>query len=395
MSSQNSTRAQAFQFIIFIGVISLFSDLTYEGARSISGPFLGTLQAGAVVVGVVAGLGEFIGYALRLASGYLADRTGKYWSLTILGYGVNLLAVPLLALAWRWEAAAVLLLLERLGKAIRTPARDAMLSHAASQVGRGFGFGFHEAMDQIGAVAGPLLVAGVFYLSSDYRPAFAALLGPAVLALLVLGLTARRYPQPRHLEVSVPHLETTGWRRPFWLYVTAVALIGAGYADFPLIAYHFHHTSAIPAAWIPLFYAIAMGVDAVAALLLGKLFDRLGMLVLVASPAVSALFAPLVFLGGFWVALGGMVLWGVGMGALESILKAALADLAPAHRRATAFGIFHTGFGLFWFLGSALMGVLYTVSLTALIVFSIITQLLAIPLFLLMARKVCLAPRLP
>lgn len=384
---------QAFTFIMLVGVVSLFSDLTYEGARSINGPFLATLQAGAVVVAVVAGLGEFVGYALRLASGWLADRTGRYWPLTILGYGVNLLAVPLLALAWRWEAAAALMLLERLGKALRTPARDAMLSHAAGRVGRGFGFGFHEAMDQIGAVGGPLLVAGVIYLSGGYRSAYAALLGPAVLALLVLTLAARRYPQPRDLEVSAPHLETAGWGRPFWLYVSAVALMGAGFADFPLIAYHFHHTGALPATWIPLFYAVAMGVDALAALILGRLFDLLGMKLLVVVPLLSALFAPLVFLGGFWPALGGMVLWGLGMGALESVLKAALADLAPAQRRATAFGIFHTLFGLGWFAGSAVMGVLYQVSLMSLIVFSVAAQLLAIPLLLLMSREVGLVHR--
>ena len=159
MTAKNLELAAAWKFIILLGVVSLLSDICYEGARSISGPFLGTLQASAMVVGVVAGLGEFIGYALRLGSGYLADRTGKYWPITFVGYALNLFAVPLLALAGRWEIAALLLLLERLGKAVRTPARDAMLSHAATQVGRGWGFGFHEAMDQIGAVSGPLMVA--------------------------------------------------------------------------------------------------------------------------------------------------------------------------------------------------------------------------------------------
>ena len=383
----------AWKFIILVGVVSLFSDMTYEGARSISGPFLGVLQAGAITVAVVSGLGEFLGYALRLGSGYLADRTEKYWAITLVGYSLNLLAVPLLALAGSWEVAGLLLLLERVGKGIRTPARDAMLSHATTEVGRGWGFGFHEAMDQLGATTGPLLVAAVFYYQGSYQAGFAALLGPAVLALLVLVTAARLYPQPRHLEVSTPKLETKGLSRPYWLYVGAVGLMGAGYADFPLIAYHFRQGDILPAHWIPIFYAVAMGVDALAALILGRLFDRLGMPVLIAAPLLSAFFAPLVFLGGFLGALAGMALWGIGMGALESIMKAALAEMVPKDRRATGYGIFHTGFGLFWFLGSALMGILYEASLGALIAFSVISQLLSIPLLVLVSKELCLVHR--
>jgi MFS family permease len=386
-------RSAALKFIIWLGLISLLSDITYEGARSISGPFLGALGASALVVAVVAGVGEFMGYTLRLASGYLTDRLGNYWPITVVGYSLNLCSVPLLALAGRWEVAALLLMLERAGKAIRTPARDAMLSHATVEVGLGWGFGLHQAMDQIGAVLGPLLVASVLAFQGGYRLGFAVLLGPALLALLALLAAARLYPHPRHLEVSVPKIETRGLTRPYWLYVAAAALIGAGYADFPLIAYHFYRQAVVPATWIPLLYAVAMGVDAVAALILGRLFDRLGMPVLMGVPVLSAFFAPLVFLGGFQMALAGMVLWGVGMGAQESIMKAALADMVPKERRATGYGIFHTGFGLFWFLGSALMGALYEVSLSALIAFSMLVQLLSLPLFLVVSKEVCLVHR--
>ena len=393
MIPRDLNKSAAWRFIILVGVVSLFSDITYEGARSISGPFLGELKASAVVVGVVAGLGEFLGYALRLGSGYLTDRLGKYWPITFTGYALNLLAVPLLALAGSWEIAALLLLLERIGKAVRTPARDAMLSHATSAVGRGWGFGFHEAMDQIGAVTGPLIVAAVLYFQGGYRQGFAVLLLPAVLALVVITLAARLYPHPQHLEVSAPTLETAGFTRPYWLYIMAVGLLGAGYADFPLIAYHFGKTALLPSGWIPLFYAVAMAVDAVAALLLGRLFDRLGMPVIMGTAALSACFAPLVFLGGWGLALAGMVLWGIGMGALESIIKAALADMVPRDRRATGFGLFNAGFGLFWFLGSALMGLLYEFSLGALVAFSVMAQLLSIPIFLVVSRQVCLLAR--
>jgi MFS family permease len=386
------TQTGAWQFILLAGVVSLFADMTYEGARSISGPFLGVLAASATVVGVVSGLGEFIGYALRLGSGYLADRTGKYWAWTIGGYCLNLLAVPLLALVGRWELAAGLLMVERLGKAVRTPARDAMLSHAASQVGRGWGFGVHNALDQIGGVTGPLLVAGVLSAHWGYRASFAVLLGPAILALLVLLGTARRYPHPRHLEVNPPRLASAGLHRPFWLYTAAGALLAAGYADFPLIAYHLQRTAILPAAWIPLCYALAMGVDALAALVLGRLFDRWGMTLLIAAPLLSAFFAPLVFLGGFDAVLVGMILWGLGMGVQGSVIRAGLAEMVPRQRRASAFGIFHTGFGLFWFLGSALMGMLYDHSLGLLISFSIIMQLSAIPLLVRVSRELCLLP---
>ncbi len=392
-SVRDLDQAGAWRFIILLGVISLFSDITYEGARSISGPFLGELKASALVVGVVAGLGEFLGYTLRLASGYLTDRLGRYWLITFAGYAVNLLAVPLLALAGSWEMAAVLLVVERMGKAIRTPARDAMLSHAATSVGRGRGFGFHEAMDQIGAVTGPLIVAAVLYYRGGYREGFAILLLPAVLALVVIAMAARLYPHPRHLEMNAPELNTTGFTRPYWLYVVAVGLLGAGYADFPLIAYHFGKTALLPSDWIPLFYAIAMGVDAVAALILGRLFDRLGMPVIMGTAVLSAFFAPLVFLGGFKLALLGMVLWGIGMGSLESIIKAALAEMVPRDRRATGFGLFNAGFGVCWLLGSVLMGWLYDFSLGALVAFSVTAQLLAIPFFLAVSKKVCLQPR--
>jgi MFS family permease len=390
LEPKDLNKAAAWKFIILVGVVSLFSDMTYEGARSISGPFLGTLKASALVVGVVAGLGEFLGYALRLASGYLADRLGRYWLITFAGYALNLLAIPFLALAGSWEIAAMLLLLERIGKAIRTPARDAMLSHATGAVGRGWGFGFHEAMDQLGATTGPLIVAAVLYFQGGYREGFAVLLLPAVLALVVITVAARLYPHPQHLEVSAPTLETTGFTRPYWFYVVAVGCLGAGYADFPLIAFHFGKTAVLPSDWIPLFYAVAMGVDALAALVLGRLFDRLGMPVIVATAALSALFAPLVFLGGFKLALLGMVLWGIGMGSLESIIKAALAEMVPRQRRATGFGLFNAGFGLFWFLGSVLMGFLYDFSLGVLVAFSVTAQLLAIPFFLAVSKQVCL-----
>ncbi len=387
MDNKYFSMKSALKFVILLGIVSLFADMTYEGARSITGPFLAILGASGAAVGFVAGLGELIGYGLRLLSGYLSDRTGKYWTITILGYTVNLLAVPLLALVGKWEIAALLIIAERLGKAIRAPARDAMLSHATHQIGRGWGFGLHEALDQVGALLGPLTVAGVLYFKGGYQMSFGILLVPALLALSVLIVARFTYPRPRDFEPISAKLESKGFPKIFWLYLAAVGLIAAGYVDFPLIAFHFKRASVASDSWIPLFYAVAMGVDALAALIFGRWFDRMGIPVLIVAVVLSSFFAPLVFWGGFQLALLGMVLWGVGMGAQESILRAAIAGMVPAERRGTAYGVFNTGYGLFWFLGSALMGILYDISIPTLIVFSVLIQLGSVPLLLLLIKK--------
>jgi len=377
----------AIKFVVLIGVVSLFSDFTYEGARSVTGPFLAILGASATVVGIVAGLGELIGYSLRLVSGYFADRTQRYWAIVFFGYGLNLLAVPLLALAGHWEIAAILMVAERMGKAIRTPARDVMLSCASAGIGRGWGFGLHEALDQIGAVLGPLAVALVFFSRGSYPACFALLLIPAAFALTFLFTAYQIYPKPYDLESASAGLRSKGFPRVYWLYIAAVGCIAAGYADFPLVAYHFKKAATVPEHWIPVFYAVAMGVDAIAALIFGRIFDRIGLPTLILAVIPSALFAPLVFMGGFHAALAGMALWGVGMGAQESIMRAAIADLVPINRLGFAFGVFNTGYGVFWFLGSALMGVLYDVSVGYLIVFSVASQLAAIPILLLAEKR--------
>ena len=379
-NTPHNTKTNALKFIVLLGVVSLLADVTYEGARSINGPYLAVLGASATTVGFVAGFGELVGYGLRIVSGYITDRIGRYWAITLFGYTLNMIAVPALALAGRWEIAAILMITERVGKAIRTPARDAMLSHATKEIGRGKGFGLHEAMDQIGAVLGPLILAGVIHFKGSYGTGYITLLCPAILAICVLLAARLLYPQPRNLEVSLPELETKGFPKGFWIYLAAVAAIAAGYADFPLIAYHFQKNLVASPNWIPLLYAIAMGVDALAALFFGYLFDRKGISVLIFSSLISMLFAPLVFLGNFSCALMGMVVWGIGMGAQESIMRAAIAEMVPVNKRGAGYGIFNAGYGIFWFLGSAFMGVLYDFSLMSLIVFSVLAQFASVPL---------------
>ncbi|WP_315897332.1 MFS transporter [Thermosynechococcus sp. HN-54] len=373
-------KGSALRFVVLLGVVSLCADATYEGARSLTGVYLGVLGASGTVVGLVAGLGEFIGYGLRLVIGYVSDRTRAYWRITTLGYAINTLAVPLMALAHRWEVLAGFMIAERTGKAIRTPPRDVLLSYGAHQVGRGVGFGLHEAMDQIGAVVGPLIVAGVFALTQHYQWSFAVLAIPALIGLVVLGVTQRRYPEPRDFETVVQDLDTKRLPRLFWIYLLAVAFLGAGYVDFPLIAFHLQQGDSLQTSQIPLLYALAMGVDAVAALLFGYLLDRIGIMALILAVVLSVGFAPLVFLSS--AVIWGMVLWGIGMGAQESIVRAIVANLVPPERRGSAYGIFSTGYGLAWFLGSLLMGVLYDRSLGLLVLVSVVLQLLGLPLLL-------------
>ena len=382
LTPDTKTKRVALTFVLLLGVVSFFADMTYEGARSITGPYLAVLGASGAVVGIVAGFGELVGYGLRLVSGYLSDRTGKYWRITMTGYIVNLFAVPLLALAGRWEIAALLMIAERAGKAIRNPSRDAMLAHATSEMGHGWGFGLHEAMDQTGALVGPLLVAAVVYLRGDYESGFAVLAIPAVLAIGVLVAARTLYPRPLELERIIPDVAARGLPRIFWIYLTAAALVAAGYADFPLVAFHFQRESVIRASAIPIYYSAAMASAAIAALLCGRLFDRIGMSTLIAASLIAMLFAPLVFLGGAAAALLGVVVWGVGVGTHESIMRAAIAPMVAAGRRATAYGIFNTGYGLFWFAGSVVMGVLYDISIPWLIAFSLVLQLASLPLLI-------------
>jgi MFS family permease len=371
----------ALRFVLMIGVVSFFADFTYEGSRSITGPFLGILGASGAIVGVVAGLGELLGYGLRLVSGPLSERTQKFWPITLGGYFIQLLSVPILALASSWQAAALLILTERIGKAIRNPPRDVMLSHAAKEIGYGWGFGVHEAMDQAGALFGPLAVAAVIAYRGNYRLAFAVLLVPALVTLALLVVARLMYPRPEDLASQVPDVRAKGLPRIFWVYLMGAGLVAAGFADFQLIAFHFQKADAISTLWIPITYSMAMAVSGIGSLVFGRMFDRVGIGVLIPLTLVSALFAPLVFLGSFWSVLIGSALWGLGMGVHESIIPAAVATMVPAERRPSAYGLFTAGYGIAWFLGSAVMGILYDRSIMAVVIFCVLLELAAIPIF--------------
>ena len=381
-------RNAALRFVLIIGIANFFADFTYEGARGIVGPFLGSLGASAAIVGFVAGLGELMGYGLRSVSGYFADKSHRHWAFAFVGYTVNLLAVPALALATRWPLAATLVVAERTGRGIRKPTVEAMLSYAGKSIGAGWVFGLNEALDQAGATIGPLLMALILYFNGGFRTGFGVLLIPALICLAILVAARLLHPRPHELEEGAGHtFATTKLTRAYWIYLGAGSLIAAGFADFALIGFHFHKANTVSANLIPVFYAVAMASSALASIPLGRLFDRFGPNISLFAFPISAAAAPFVFLGTSVPALIGMIFWGIGMAAQGSLLQAMLTGVIPPQKRSTAFGLFDTGYGIAWFLGSAVMGLLYDRSIVAVALFSVSLQLAALPFFFIANKK--------
>lgn len=389
-------KRRAFYFVIIMGIISLFSDLTYEGARSLTGPYLGLLGASALVVSTVAGLGELIGYTLRYFFGRLVDKTKRYWLFAIIGYIVNLLVVPALALTNNWQAAAFLIILERVGKSIRKPAKDTITSFAGAQLGYGTTFALEEVLDQIGATIGPLFmsISVANNISSGditaYRKSFALLVFPALITLGLLIITRVLVPNPEHFDEKRESTGSVKFDRLFYLYIAAISLIAFGFADFALISFHAQKNALLTPVLIPLAYMIAMIVDAVSALIFGRLFDKRGFLALSLSTFIASFYSIFAFGNSQSTVIFGAVLWGIGMGAQESILKAAIGKLVDKQIRATAYGFFNAIFGVAWFAGSALIGLLYSINLAALMTVSVISELCA---FLILVRISYLAKK--
>lgn len=381
------------KFIILMGIVSLFADMTYEGAKGIAGQYLALLGASAIIVGFTAGFGELAGYAVRFLSGYLSDKTLKHWSITFVGYFINLFAVPLLAFVNRWELATMLLIAERIGKGIRTPPRDAMLSYATAHTGRGWGFGIHEALDQIGAVLGPLIMFTVLYLKGSYKTCFIILALPAILCISILIISYFLYPKPEKLEIETK-IGIKSMSKAYWIYVAAASLIALGFADFPLIAYHIKQNFIFSDEIIPLLFSLAMAIDGISALIFGRMFDKFGIVILAVSILLSSFFAPLTFLGGGILVIIGICLWGMGMGVNESIMRSMVTILSPKEKRGSAFGTFHMIFGISWFIGSFIMGFLYEISLVILALFSVVTQLSSL-IFIYILYKMSYSTELP
>ena len=389
-------------FILLFGIVSLFSDMTHEGASSIRGAYLSLLGASAGVIGFVSGMGEMIGYSMRYVFGRITDKTRRYWPMTIAGYVLDIAAVPALALVGNhgWIAACGLLLVQRMGKAIKKPAKDTIMSFAASQEGAGRSFGIQEVMDQTGAFLGPVMLYLVMLFQTEgdifrkFSVCFALTAIPGAIALIMLLVTKCKFPNPEQFEPEPKEYVPFKMEKRFLFYIAGISLFAFGFIDYSLVIMHISNRfaslapvlsetgSIVTGGQLPLLYAGAMIVDAVAALIFGLLYDKKGVKVLVWSTLISAPFAIFIFgSNSIPMVLCGIGLWGVGMGAQESILKAAVASMVPKASRATGYGIFEGALGLFWFLGSWLLGVLYDLSIPAMIVVSVAAQFAAIPLY--------------
>lgn len=378
------------RFIVCLGIVSMFADITYEGARSVLGPFLNNLGASAWQVGLIAGIGEMLAASLRFFSGRFADRTRSYWAITIVGYGVNLIAVPALAFAGNWWTAALLVALERTGKSIRGPARDVLLSEATATVGHGWGFGLHAALDQTGAVIGPLVVAITVARSHAFGPAFLGLALPAAAALGALLLARAWFPAQG--AAAPQQVEQTEFPQVFWIYVASAGVLACGFVDFALLSFHFQKSGVATQAMIPLLYSGAMAVNAVTAPLFGRLFDRFGLVILSIGTLISMLSLPLGFLGGPIAAALGVACWATGIGAQDATLRSGIARVVSMNKRGSAFGAFNGIFGVMWFLGSAIMGFLYDRSLIAVVIFGLTLQLAAATSFFWLRGRLQSAP---
>lgn len=379
--AESIQRRGAWRFVVAIGVVSFFADMTYEGARSIVGPYLGSLGASALLVGAIGGGAEFIGYAVRWFSGRGADVSGRHWLFMYAGYALNMLSVPFLALTSTLGAAGGLVVGERLGKGVRTPARDALIARAGSLVGQGASFGLHELLDQAGALLGPLIVAALLVLSG-YRAAFAILALPAVAALISL-VFARRV---QHFRTAV-HTGERG-RLPcqflFWLVFAALAT--AGLAHFVLISFHLARIAHLPLALVPVIFAAGMASEGLASFLLGRLSDRSGPVLLVLLPLAASIGGVLLFLlSGLYVWLG-VICWGIAMGVQTTLLRAQVARVVPADRHGEAFGLLDTVMGASWLIGSIVLGALYGLAPAALVGGTLVFEVLAL-LWLMVGRN--------
>ena len=390
------TFSGALAFITLMGIVSLFSDMTHEGARSILGEYLNLTGASAATIGFVSGIGELCGYSLRLLSGFIADKTKKYWTLVIVGYAMQVLAIPALALVPEngWFFACGLVIMERIGKAVKKPAKNTLVSFAASEIGTGRGFAYQEFLDQLGAFLGPVilfviaLIKGTGSLFSTYRICFAVLGIPAFITIALVVFSKLKYPDPEAFEKTVEENEEFIFRKSFVFYMIAICLFAFGFADFTLITLHAAKTAAFPVSSLSLLYAAAMAVDAFAALFFGWLFDKIGIKALVISTLCSTSFSAFVFMtGNPWMIGIGIIMWGVGMGAQESIMKAAVSSIIPKSMRSTGFGIFETGFGIAWFFGSWMLGALYDINPLWMVVISVAAQLAAIVFYIICIRS--------
>ncbi len=365
------------KIILLLGIVSLLGDITYEGARGVLGPYFAGFGITATVLGIIVGIGEFLGYTLRMVFGYIADKTKGYWLLTFIGYSL-IFAIPLLGLSKWWYLSAFLVISERIGKAIRTPARDSIISHISQKIGRGTAFGIHEFFDQIGAIIGPLILSFAFYYSGNYNTGFLFFFIPTTILLAILYYVSKKVPQPQKEEKKTRLNTKKKIPKIFWYYSVFSFFSVIGFVNFAIISYHFKVQNLFSDTMIPILYSIAMGIDAVAALIIGKVYDKTSVKSLIIIPLLTMLLPFTAFSSDKIAIYISILLIGTILGVHETIMKASVADITPIGKRGFLYGFYNTVYGLAWFLGSAIVGFLYSRSLEMIGVFVLVTQILGL-----------------
>ncbi|RLG83550.1 MAG: MFS transporter [Thermoprotei archaeon] len=367
---------------ILLGLVSLLADVVYEGARSIIGAYLKVLEAAMVIAGVIS-FGEFIGYVMRGVGGFIANRfrsSRVYWMLIFLGYSVNLFAIPLLAFVGSWEYALVLVFIERMGKGLRAPARDVIISEVTEDLGKGKGFGIHEVMDQLGAITGPAIVAWILLTVASYKYAFLVLAIPALLSITTLFIAYVNYPKIKSVEV----VRRTGAKLPakFLVFLLSISLMSLGFMHWGLVSYSLKHFSIFEDYFIPTLYLIAMLTDAIIAFPIGVMYDKIGVKSTLISPILIIILMALFASGKQSMIVLSIMLWGLVMGIYETIIRASIADLVPMESRAKAYGLYGIIFGASWTLGNIMLSYIMQISATMMLTYVVIVEIIA---FLLMA----------
>lgn len=388
-----TTKVSPLRFVVWFGTVSAASDFVYEGARSVIGPYLEHFGATAAIVGVVTGIGEATALVFRLFTGRLADRTGKPWPQTIVGYALTMVCVPLLSLSGGLTTASVLYNGERFGKAVRTPSRDIMLAHASAATGRGKAFGLHEALDSAGGLLGPLLFAVVLALGASYRVGFALLAIPGLAALFILLRLRAAVPDPTEYDPSAHVSESKNLRLDthlpglFWLYSAFSAVTMLGFSTWAVLAFHLTKHHVVPTSVVPILYAVSLAIAGVTALLFGRVYDRVGMRGLIVVSPLAAAIPWLSFSTSVTAVVFGAVVWGAAVGVHESTMRAAVTDLVPPQRRGAGFGTYTAIYGLAWLAGAAIIGVLYTHGRTVIGLTVDSVEVVALALFLVVLAR--------
>ncbi|MBC7080685.1 MAG: MFS transporter [Thermoplasmatales archaeon] len=389
----DSKKSLAIKLIIIFGIVSLFGDIIYEGTRGVTGPYLKILGANALIVGFIAGFGEFMGYLFRLFSGYFSDKTGAYWFFTFIGYSM-IAFIPLLSIANMWQIAGFFIIMERIGKALRSPARDTIISHLTKRVGSGFAFGLHELLDQIGGVIGPLIFTFTLLNREasvgDYKITFAFMWIPFI--FLIFALFFAYFFSGKIEKEEEKYVAKKGLPRIFLLYTIFTFITTFGFISFAISGYHFKAKNIFQDYQIPLMYAFAMAVDGIAAIFIGKTYDRMnkkgsGLRLLLVIPFLTLFSSILIFSNFKLLIVIGVILWGIVMGAHETIMRAGISDITLANQRGTAYGIFNFSYGVAFFLGASLAGFLYEYSVNALIIVIVLIQIFAMIFFLAQIEK--------